>query len=84
MVFRFWMCVALAAGCAAEDGTDSLATPTSGSELTTATEPVDDCQAGMRIGRCPADFSLPTGAGELISLHEQRGGRVAVIGSAEA
>ena len=61
-MIRLWMCVALAAGCAVNHSTDSLATPASGSDLTTVAEPVDDCQTGMGVGHFPSELSLPTDA----------------------
>jgi hypothetical protein len=70
-------------GCTAEEeapGEDIRSTVAS-SSVETSSEEV--CEPGFRIGRCPADFALPDSVGDLVSLHAQRGGRVAVIGSAE-
>jgi hypothetical protein len=72
----------LLSGCA-DESTDSVDATDLATADTTSATPVEDCEVGMRIGRCPGDFSLPNSAGELISLHEQRSGRVAVIGAAE-
>jgi peroxiredoxin len=42
----------------------------------------ESCKKGIKVGKCPKDFALPNRDGELVSLHAQRGQRVAVIGSA--
>lgn len=74
----------VALGCAAEeDGTTATFDDGANTVATTGTASDDDCQTGFREGRCPADFTLPNGMDELVSLHEQRGATVAVIGSAE-
>ena len=73
-------------GCAEEGdvGTDAttldntlVGTPSTGSTAD------GECQAGFRIGHCPKDIALPDASGELVSLHDQRGSRVLVIGVAE-
>jgi hypothetical protein len=51
-------------------------------EMTSSTEVEEECKPGFRIGRCPKDFSLPNGNDKMVTLHEHRGSRVAVIGSA--
>ncbi|MFT4623170.1 MAG: hypothetical protein ACI8PZ_001826 [Myxococcota bacterium] len=74
----------VALGCAAEeDGTTATVDDASNTGAPSGTIADDGCETGFREGRCPADFSLPNGMDELISLHEQRGATVAVIGSAE-
>ena len=86
--FIIWIGLALTAltGCAVEG--DDLSSTLTGSTLGTpsaaTTETVeDDCEPGMRIGRCPKDFSLPNRDGDMVTLHEHRGSKVVVVGSAE-
>ena len=43
----------------------------------------EECKPGFQIGRCPNDIALPNSLDELVSVHDQRGSRVAVVGSAE-
>lgn len=73
-------------GCAVE-GEDLSATLASTTLATTGaatTETAEgDCEPGMRIGRCPKDFSLPNRDGDMVTLHEHRGSKVLVVGSAE-
>jgi hypothetical protein len=73
----------MAMGCVAEG--EAPDDPTSSVETSSNASSVEEeaCEPGFRIGRCPTDFALPDGAGDLVSLYEQRGNRVAVIGSAE-
>ncbi len=71
-------------GCAAEgDELSATLTATDASMgMTSSTEVEEECKTGFRIGRCPKDFSLPNRYEEMVTLHEHRGSRVAVIGSA--
>jgi hypothetical protein len=47
-------------------------------------EPVfeEECKVGFKVGRCPADFSLPDRDGELVGYTDYAGQRVAVVGAA--
>ena len=80
--------VATLSGCA-EDIEDDNTVTTGGTDNTlvgstdTTGTAGSDCEPGFKIGRCPRDIALPNSDGELVSLHDQRGSRVAVIGSAE-
>lgn len=71
-------------GCAAEGDelSATLTTTDLSTGMTTSTEVEEECKPGFRIGRCPKDFSLPNGNDKMVTLHEHRGSRVAVIGSA--
>ena len=80
---RTSLLLALMLGGCTDESTDSVDATDLATTDTTSATPGEDCEVGMRIGRCPGDFSLPNSAGELVSLHEQRGGRVAVVGAAE-
>ena len=78
-----WVCAAMT-GCAAE-GDELTATLTAtdvSTGMTSSTEVEEECKTGFRVGRCPKDFSLPNSDDDMVTLHEHRGSRVAVIGSA--
>lgn len=73
-------------GCAVEEdvGLETTTTPDNTLVGTTSSETTDgECKTGFRIGNCPKDIALPDATGELVSIHDQRGSRVLVIGSAE-
>lgn len=77
------VCAAMT-GCAVEgDELSATLTDTDVSTgMTSSTEVEEECKPGFRIGRCPKDFSLPNGNDKMVTLHEHRGSRVVVIGSA--
>ena len=84
LVFLIGLVCAAMTGCAAES--DELSATLTATEvstgMTSSTEVEEECRPGFRIGRCPKDFSLPDRDDEMVTLHEHRGSRVLVIGSA--
>jgi hypothetical protein len=74
----------------AEEGDGSLettlettATGTSNTTVETTSSTGDECEPGFQVGGCPDDIALPNSFGDLVSVHDQRGSRVVVLGSAE-
>jgi len=82
----FWFVVgtffALTGCVASVDDTPTIISTPATMGTTTPTETIEECRTGFKIGRCPRDFSLPNGDGDIVTLHEHRGSRVAVVGSA--
>jgi hypothetical protein len=74
----------------AEEGDGSLettiettATGTSSTTVGTTSSTDGECKPGFEVGGCPDDIALPNSLGDLVSVHDQRGSRVVVLGSAE-
>ena len=62
---------------------ESTTTSTDNTLVGTTSSTDGECQPGFEVGGCPDDIALPNSLGDLVAVHEQRGSRVVVLGSAE-